>query len=119
MFALLTLLEVIPIQAVLLTYAGASQRSLHETFGPLWLIVAMLLLFALARWRLGVQHPVWVTLVALLLGVVSIALFIALSPTAYGDAPGGLFSLGWLNQLQVDALIDAPRFNGLFGLIPV
>ncbi len=118
MFALLTLLEVIPIQAALLTYAGASQRSLHETFGPLWLIVATLLLFALARWRLGGQRPVWVTLAALLLGGVFIALFVALSPTAYGDAPGGLFSLGWLNQLQTDALIDAPRFNGLFGLIP-
>jgi hypothetical protein len=117
-FALLTLLEVVPIQAALLTLAGATQSSLAETFGPLWLIVATLLLFALARWWLGSRHPAWLALASLLISAIVIASFVALSPTAYGAMPGGLFSSHWLDQLQVDAIIDAPRFNGLFIIVP-
>ena len=117
--ACLALLEVIPIQALALTYAGVTQVSLADTFGPLWLIVAALLLFALARWHLGRLGPVAIALISLLIGVVAIAGFIALSPTAYGGFPGGLFSPNWLTQLRLDAQLDTPRFNGLFVLLPL
>lgn len=117
--AFLALLEVIPLQALALTYAGATQLSLADTFGPLWLIVVTLLLFALARWRLGRFGPTPVALVSLLIGAVAFAGFAALSPTAYGDFPGGLFSLNWLAHLQLDAQLDTPRFNGLFVILPL
>ncbi len=60
----------------------------------------------------------WLTLATLALGVVAMALFVALSPTAYGDVAGGLFSSRWLSQLQTDAIINTPRFNDLFGIAP-
>lgn len=115
---LLTLLEVLPIQAALLMYAAGATGSLEMTFGPLWVIVVALLAFALARWRLGRSNPILLTLVILVIGVVAVALFVALSPTAYGAIPGGLFSFDWLQQLQVDASEDTPQFNSLFAIVP-
>ncbi|HEX8733150.1 MAG TPA: DUF4129 domain-containing protein [Ktedonobacterales bacterium] len=115
---LLTLLEVLPIQAAALVVAG-STGFLDQEFGPFWLIVAVLLVFALARWRIGGSHPVWVTLAFLPIGALAIALFVRLSPTAYGAAPGGILSTAWLNQLSVDAAYNTQRFNGLFSIIPL
>ncbi|HET9112014.1 MAG TPA: DUF4129 domain-containing protein [Ktedonobacterales bacterium] len=117
--AFLTLLETLPIEAALLTYTATSSESLDQAFGPFWLIVGMLLLFALARWRIGARHPTWTVCAALLIGVLTAALFVALSPTAYGSVPGGVFSSNWINQLITDATLDAPRFNGLFVIAPV
>lgn len=114
---LLAVLEVLPIQAGLLVYAADAYGSLAAAFGPLWLIVATLLMFALARWRLGQRNPIWLTLAALAIGAVAIALFAALSPTAYGDTPGGLFSFAWLQRLRSEAFHDTPHFNGLFGIV--
>lgn len=116
--ALLTLIEILPIQAALLTYTAAGSTSLSETFGPLWLIGATVLLFALARWRLAPHGAAWMALAALLIGASAVGLFVALSPTGYGHTPGGLFSGRWLTQLQQDATLDTPRFNRLFGIAP-
>lgn len=114
---MLTLLEVLPIQAALLVYAAAS-GDLATAFGPFWLIVATLLAFALARWLLGGHNPFWLLLAVLPIGALAIALFIGLSPTAYGNAPGGLFSTNWLIQLARDANYDTTRFNSLFAIAP-
>ncbi|MDE3229777.1 MAG: DUF4129 domain-containing protein [Chloroflexota bacterium] len=115
---LLTLLEVLPIQAAALVMAG-STGFLDQQFGPFWLIVATLLAFALARWRIGGSHPVWVTSTYLPIGALAIVCFIRLSPTAYGSAPGGILSTAWLDQLGVDAAYSTQRFNGLFAIIPL
>lgn len=85
----------------------------------MWLIVATMLLFALARWRIGNKHPAWIVCAALLIAVSAVALFVALSPTAYGSSPGGVFSSTWINRLTSDATSDSPRFNGLFVIAPV
>lgn len=116
---LLALLELIPLQALLLTYAGVTQFSLADTFGPLWLIAATLLAFALVRWRLGGLHPTWVALVSLVVALVAAAGFVVLSPTAYGSIPGGPLSPNWVNQLTLDATLDTQRFNGLFIIVPM
>lgn len=117
--ALLALIEILPIQALLLMYAAVSEHSLAATFGPLWLIGATLGLFALARWRIGSLGAVWLTLAALLIGFAVFTLFLRLSPTAYGDVPGGLLSTNWLVQAQSDALLDTSRFNNLFSIAPI
>lgn len=115
--SLLTLLEVLPIQAALLVLA-ATDGSLGQVFGPFWLIVATLLTFALARWRIGERHPAWALLAFLPIGALAILLFIRFSPTAYGAAPGSLLSTAWLDQLSVDAAYNSQRFNGLFTIVP-
>lgn len=112
------MLEVAPIQAPLSVFAVTQTGSLAATFGPLWLIVAVLLLFAVARWWVGRLGPVALTLAALLLGLTAIGLFARLSPTAYGDLPGGLLSPRVLDQLQLDAAYDTTRFNNLFSIVP-
>ena len=117
--ALLTLLETLPIQAALLTYTAANGIALDQTFGPFWLILATVLLFALLRWRLGSHHPAWVVSGTLLIGLLTAALFVALSPTAYGSTAGSIFSFNWLAQLGADATIDSARFNGLFAIAPI
>ncbi len=117
--ALLTLLETLPIEAAILTYTAANNESLDQAFGPFWLIVGTLLLFALARWLVGARHPAWTFCAALLIGMLTATLFAALSPTAYGSVPGGVFSSNWINELITDATLDAPRFNGLFVIVPV
>ncbi len=116
--ALLTVLEVAPIQAALSVYAVTQAGSLADTFGPLWLLAVVLLLFALARWWLGRSGPVWLTIVSLLLGLAALGLFARFSPTAYGDAPGGLLAARWLDQLQIDAAYNTSRFNDLFSILP-
>lgn len=116
--ALLALLEVAPLEALLLMYAAASATPLSQAFGPLWLIVATLLVFALARWRLERRGAGLVALTSLLIGAGAFVLFVALSPTAYGATPGGLFSARWLLQLQGDIALDAPRVNGLLSIAP-
>lgn len=116
---LLALLELIPVQALLLTYAGITQLSLADTFGPLWLIVAALLAFALIRWRLGELHPARIALVSLVVALIAAAGFVVLSPTAYGSITGGPFSPNWVNQLVLDATLDTQRFNGLFFIVPM
>ncbi len=114
---MLTLLESLPIQAALLVYAAAS-GNLSLVFGPFWLIVAALLAFALARGILGGRNPVWLLLAVLPIGALAIVLFIGLSPTAYGNIPGGLFSTNWLIQLGRDANYDTSSFNDLFAIAP-
>jgi Domain of unknown function (DUF4129) len=116
---LLALLELIPVQALLLTYAGVTQFSLADIFGPLWLIATALLAFALIRWRLGELHPAWIALVSLVVALIAAAGFVILSPTAYGAIPGGPFSPNWINQLVLDATLDTQRFNGLFFIVPM
>ncbi len=49
----------------------------------------------------------------------AVALFLALSPTAYGATPGGLLSFTWLSRLLQDAVSDSPRFNTLFSIAPI
>lgn len=115
--ALLIVLEVMPIQALALTYAAVSTGSTATAFGPLWLIVAALLQFALARWLVKDQAlPLFA--VSLLIGLETLALFVILSPTAYGAEPGSFFSAQRFVQLQTDAMSNAPRFNGLFSTVP-
>ena len=116
-FVMLTLLEALPIQAALLISAAIS-GDLATAFGPFWLIVATLLAFALARGILGARNPIWLTLAVLPIGALAIFLFMGLSPTAYGNVPGGLFSTNWLIQLGRDANNDTSRFNGLFAIAP-
>ncbi|HEX8981235.1 MAG TPA: DUF4129 domain-containing protein [Ktedonobacterales bacterium] len=115
--ALLTMLEILPIQACLLMYA-AGTTSMSVAFGPLWLIVAAILAFALIRQRVGEREALLVMILSVLLGASVCLLFAALSPTAYGDVAGGLFSTGWVNALRRDALYDTARFNGLFSIVP-
>lgn len=115
--ALLTLLEILPIQACLLMYA-AGTTSMSNAFGPLWLITVVLLAFALVRRKLGERSTVAVMILSVLVGVNACILFAALAPTAYGGVAGGLFSMNWVNALRQDATHDTARFNGLFSILP-
>lgn len=115
--ALLTLLEVLPIQACLLIYA-AGTTSMSNAFGPLWLIAAVLLMFALVRRKVGDRSTVLVTILSVFVGACGCILFTALAPTAYGEVAGGPFSMGWVNALHQDAAHDTARFNGLFSIPP-
>ena len=94
----LALLETLPIEAWQVALAGLG-GTFTRLAVPLWYLVGIVLLAdAFGRWaqRRGLARA---GLASTPLALAAYVVLLRVSPAAYGDAPGGLFSLGWLSTL--------------------
>jgi uncharacterized protein DUF4129 len=111
----LALLETLPIEAWQVALAGVS-GTFTRLAVPLWYLVGIVLLAdVIGRWLHG-RGVARAALASAPLALAAYLVLLRISPAAYGDAPGGLFSLGWLSALVSDLRAGNVQLIALFWL---
>src|SRR5690242_9897235 len=111
----LALLETLPIEAWQVALAGVS-GTFTRLAVPLWYLVGIVLLAdVIGRWLHG-RGVARAGLASAPLALAAYLVLLRLSPAAYGDAPGGALSLGWLSALVSDLSAGNVQLIALFWL---
>jgi uncharacterized protein DUF4129 len=111
----LALLETLPIEAWQVALAGVS-GTITRLAVPLWYLVGVVLLAdVIGRWLRG-RGVERVGLASAPLALVVYLVLLRVSPAAYGEAPGGPLSLGWLPALVSDLSAGDVQLIALFWL---
>ena len=116
LFGALVAIEAAPVSAWLVVYAAAESGDIRLTAAPFWLIVGILDIFALARWRVKRLRPLLIGVALVACWVISLLALINLSPLAYvasSASPSSLWGQGALSSSEsLDTIIN-------FGLLTV
>lgn len=111
----LALLETLPIEAWQVALAGVS-GTFTRLAVPLWYLVGIVLLAdVIGRWLHG-RGVARAGLASAPLALAAYLVLLRVSPAAYGDAPGGALSLGWLSALVNDLSAGNVQLIALFWL---
>jgi hypothetical protein len=111
-FAAQLLLELLPVQAVVIVAAGVSGQDITQEPVPFWFLLGMFLLASgLGRFLIGIRLQ-RLLVISSPLFVLSALLLIRISPALYGSSGNGFFDWSWMSSFSSD-------FSNLTALPPL
>lgn len=118
MLGALILVEMLPVEAWLIVFAGASHVGIARVATPLWYLVLVMALACAVAWRFERFGTGRVLLVSAPLLLVALLTLVRISPSAYGSVPlrltGG--GAGVLDPLLADLAHGLRQFGSDLGL---
>ncbi len=113
LFASLVLLEAAPVGAWLCVYAAAQLGDVRLTAAPFGLVLGVLSLFAVVRWRFARFGPIVVSAALVFSALASILALARFSPLMYESQSLSPLALSWLSDL----FSLKSDYSGLVGLV--
>jgi hypothetical protein len=112
-FIATALLEVLPVEAILLVVTGIGVGALSQTPMPFWFMCgALLLAWGISRFLIGASFPRMLAVsVPFLIGCA--LLLIRISPSAYGPFGNGFFDWSWVFSVNSDLVNHAPQATSI------
>jgi hypothetical protein len=107
------LLELIPVEAILIVLTGYNGLNILQTPVPFWFILSTLLLaWAIGRYMAGAN---WqrLAVVSLPFLILAALLLIRISPAAYGSSGSSFFDWSWLLTFGQDIVNQAPQVTSI------
>jgi hypothetical protein len=116
-FAAQLLLELLPVEAVVIVAAGYSGQDITAEPVPFWFLLGTLLLASgLGRYLIGIRLQ-RLLLISSPLYVLSALLLIRMSPALYGSSGNGFFDWSWVYSFGSDLANHSPAVAGLLLLL--
>ena len=107
------LMEVIPVEAILVVLSGYNSLNILETPAPFWFLLGTLLLAsAIGRFLVGAS-PQRLVAVSLPFFLFASLLLIRISPSAYGSSGSTFFDWSWLQSFGQDIANHTPEATAI------
>jgi hypothetical protein len=116
-FAVQLLLELLPVEAVVIVAAGYSGQDITEQPMPFWFLLGIFLIASgLGRYLIGIRLQ-RLLVISSPLFVVSALLLIRISPALYGSSGNGFFDWSWMYSFGSDFANHSPAVTALPALL--